>query len=230
MTNKPTNANIYKRFSPRRNAEQCESIETQDDLCRAYCERQSYTVQGTFEDRVLSADDENRPGIWAAIDAVRRGSVLVVYKLDRLARGVYLSEVIQREVRKKGGTIEAVEGGANGDSPENAMVRQVLQAFGEYERKVIAARTSAAMLRHQAAGRKMSAEPPYGQRIDPTNSSRLLPDHEEVAKINLIKRLKVEGGSARAIAAELNRRGIPSRGTSWAHPLIVRILKREGVA
>ena len=31
------------------------------------------------------------------------------------------------------------------------MIRQVLQAFAEYERKVIAARTRAAMLRHQAA-------------------------------------------------------------------------------
>ncbi len=243
MTDKPKKTVIYVRFSPQRNADDSQSIETQLDLCQAYCKRNGYLVRDTFVDRALSGSKEDRPGLWAAIGAVKKGYILVVYKLDRLARGVYLSELIYRDVRRRGGTIEAVEGGGNGDSPEDDVLRHVLQAFAQYERKVIAARTSAAMLRHQANGRKMAAQPPYGQRIDPSapftiparpgvpaRPGRTLPDQKEVAQINLILRLRKEGGSYRAIAAEMNRRKIPSRGKAWTHPLIGRIVRRAGVA
>jgi DNA invertase Pin-like site-specific DNA recombinase len=161
-------------FSPRRHAEECDSIETQLDLCRAYCRRKGYHVAGEHEDRALSGSEEDRPGLWAAIDALKRGDMLVADKLDRLARDVYLAELIQREAAKRGASIETVEGGANGDTPEQRMIRQVLQAFAEHERKVIAARTRAAILRHQAAGRRMSAQPPYGWTIDPDDPARLV--------------------------------------------------------
>jgi len=243
MTTKPQNAILYARFSPRRNAAQCESIETQDDLCRAYCDRQGYTIKATFEDRALSGSEEDRPGLWDAVNALKKRDVMVVYRLDRLARDVYLSELIYRAVRKKGATIEAVEGGGNGDSPEDEVLRGMLQVFSQYERKVTAARTKAAMLRHQATGRKMAAQPPYGQRIDPeapytiperpgvpARPGRTLPDHEELAQIQRILRHRREGLSYRAIARELNRCKIPSRGEQWTHSIIGRILRREGVA
>ena len=217
---------IYTRFSPRRNAEDCESIETQEDLCRDWCKRQGYTVLATFEDRALSGSEENRPGLWAAIEAVKRNDVLVAYKLDRLARDVFLSELIQREVRKRGATIETVEGGANGDSPEQSMIRQVLQAFAEYERKVIAARTKAAMLHHQAHGRRMSHRVPYGWRPDPNDPARLVVDPAERAIIARIVELHRAGRKLRAIARTLAAEGITCRGGAWHHSTIRNIVKR----
>jgi site-specific DNA recombinase len=218
---------IYTRFSPRRHADDCQSIETQLDLCRAYCRRQGYTVLATFEDRALSGDEENRPGLWGAIEAVRRGDVLVAYKLDRLARDVFLAELVQREVRKKGGTVEAVEGGANGDSAEQAMIRQILQAFAEYERKAIAARTKAAMLRHQANGRRMSARTPYGWKLDPGNPSRLIHDAQELAVIGRMRQLHAQGLGYREIARKLADEGFLCRGGPWWHATIKGILSRD---
>ena len=183
---KKSRAILYVRFSPRRNADTCESCEMQLELCRAYCKRKGYEVAGEFEDRALSGGEEERPGLWAALEALKRGDVLLAYKLDRLARDVYLSELIQRETNKHGATVEAVEGGTNGDGPEQRMIRQILQAFAEYERKVIVARTKAAMLRHQAAGRRMSARIPFGWQIDQNDPARMIRHAGEKAVIRRI--------------------------------------------
>jgi DNA invertase Pin-like site-specific DNA recombinase len=233
MTNKQAKrprAVIYTRFSPRRNADDSESIETQLDLCRAYCRRNGLIAGPTFEDRAMSGSEEDRPGLWAAVNALKRGDVLLAYKHDRLARDVYLAELIQREADKRGATIVAVEGGANGASPEQRMIRQVLQAFAEYERKVIAARTRAAMLRHQASGRRMSAQPPYGWKVDPEDDSRLAKDQDEQAVIRRIVKLHAEGFGLREIARELDDEGIPARAGTWYHATIRTILDRSQAA
>ncbi len=148
---------IYARFSPRRNGDTCESNDTQIELCQAYCEKQDHPVAHVFQDRALSGDNEDRPGLWDAVESLSKGDVLVVYKLDRLARSVYLSHIIERAVEKKGcKIISAVGEGTWGDTPEDQLIRNILRAIAEFERKANNARTKAAMLRHQRTGRRMS--------------------------------------------------------------------------
>ena len=65
------------------------------------------------------------------------------------------------------------------DTAQDKLVRTILSALAEYERKVIAARTSAAMLRHQANGRRMSFLVPVGWRQDPNKPARLIEDPDE---------------------------------------------------
>ncbi|OHB56119.1 MAG: hypothetical protein A2Y07_01210 [Planctomycetes bacterium GWF2_50_10] len=219
---------IYARFSPRRNHEQCESIETQLELCRAYCTRQGYEIIGEFDDKVLSGDEEDRPGLWNAIEALARDCVLVVYRLDRLARSVYLSYIIEEAVKKHGAKIISISGeGTWQDSPEDELVRRILQALAEYERKVIAARTKAAMLRHQAAGRRMSDKTPYGCVRDPDNHKRLVADPTEQANIHYIIELKNKGYGYCRICRQLKSDGIPCRNRKWHHGTIKRILERH---
>jgi DNA invertase Pin-like site-specific DNA recombinase len=221
------NAILYARFSPRRDADTCESIETQWQACERFCGDRGWPVAGRHCDRALSGSDADRPGLWDAVDASGRGDVLVVYRLDRLARDVYLSEVVRREVGKRGATIAAVIGDAAGDGPEDVLIRQVLQAFAEYERKVIAARTKHAMLRHQAAGRRMSAVAPYGWRVSPDDAGRLIVDHDEQSVVCRIRELHQSGASARCIARRLQVESIPSRGRAWHHTTVTRILARS---
>lgn len=217
---------IYARFSPRRNADDSESIETQMDLCRAYCARQGYAVKAVHEDRAISGADEDRPGLWAALDDLDRGDVLVVYKPDRLARDVYLAEVIHRAVARKEAKVEAVEGGANGGTPEQVMIRQVLQAFAEYERKVCAARTSAAMRRHQETGRRMSRYPPWGWMLDPSDPKRMLRNpHEEQVRQRILAEREA-GMSFAEIASGLDMAGITYRGKRWTWKSIRRVIAR----
>ncbi len=203
---------IYTRFSPRRNADNCESIEAQLDFCRQWCKENNVKVVAEFSDRALSGGDEDRPELWAAIAALERGYVLVVYRLDRLARSVYLSDIIERAVQTKKATFLSIAGeGTWSDSDEDFLIRKILQALAEYERKVIAARTKAAMLRHQAQGKLMGSIPQYGWQIDPEDSKRIVKNPQERIIINQIKRLDSKGLSLRKIAAELTELGYKPR-------------------
>jgi len=195
---------LYTRFSPRRNEDESESIEAQLDFCRAYCRENNVEIVGEFADRALSGADEARPELWAAIAALDRGYVLIVYRLDRLARSVYLSDIIERAVHAKKATFISTAGeGTWSDSDEDFLIRKILQALAEYERKVISARTRAAMLRHQANGRLMGSIPRYGFMLDPEDKRKVLKNQYEQVVINQIKRLDKEGLSLRQIATEL---------------------------
>ena len=232
-----TRAIAYCRFSPRRNGESCESNTVQLAYIEKHCAENNLDLLGRFSDENKSGDDEDRLGLWAAIQAVPHGGVLVVYKLDRLARSVYLDEYLRRQLAKKKATVEAVVGNRAGDSPEDVLVRQILAAAAEYERRIIAARTKAAALFYQANGRAMSKIPPYGTREgEPievvkngqTVSQRtLVDDPAEQAVIERIVLERERGASLRAIAAGLQRDGVPSRGRSWHHGLVKAICRRH---
>ncbi|GEM_PF-1536575 len=203
---------VYARFSPRKNENECESIEAQLDFCRKYCAENNIEIVAEYSDRALSGGDEERPGLWAAINALKKGYVLVVYRLDRLARSVYLSVIIERTIKKKNATFLSTVGeGTWSDSNEDFLTRNLLQVFAEFERRVISARTRAAMLRHQANGRLMGSIPRYGWKIDPDNPKRVIKDPCERLVINQIQRLDNQGLSLRRIAAELVELGYSPR-------------------
>lgn len=224
-----TKAVLYMRFSPRRNEDECASIETQRSICAAYCEDRGYQIVSEHSDRGMSGDDVDRPGLWTAIGSLKRGYLLVAYRMDRLARSVYLMEVIHRDVASRNATVEIVDGSRNGDSPEDQMVRQILGAFSEYERKVIAARTKAAMLQHQKNGYRMSRYTVYGTRPDPDDPARTLPSPREQEILGIIKDKAASGCGDRAIARWLNENGHKARNRKdWTPAMIYRQLERNG--
>ena len=171
---------------------------------------------------------------------IRRGFFLFTYLLEkfiyrrglpctRLARDVYISEVIRRAVAKAGGTIETVDGTIDAsDKPEERLRRQILAAFAEYERAVIAARTKAAMLRHQRNGKRMSDETPYGWMRDPEDDKAMVANDNEQDVIDQIRDRSSAGEGLRAIARALDKQGIkPRSAQKWSHQTVKAILKRS---
>ena len=253
---------IYARFSPRKNAEQCESIEAQIEFCREYCQKNNIEVVEQFSDRALSGGDEDRPGLWNAIDCLKKNYLLVVYKLDRLARSVYLSYIIENAVKTQHkAAIVSISGeGTWSDTDEDQMVRGILRVLDEYNRKVIASRTKAAMLRHQRNGRRMSHNLPYGMMIDPNNPARMVENLDEQKIIDVIMDLASQpifqhpegkkgdavhrqGAMYRKIARELLRLGYKPRAKiklfhgkpvnyrgKWHNEMIRHIIQRRMLA
>ena len=131
--------------------------------------------------------------------------------------------MIQRAVERKGARIVSAAGeGTSSDDPSEVLMRRMIDAFSEYERLVIGARTSAAMQAKRRRGERVGSVP-FGKRVGA--DGRLEDDPAEREVVGLVGRLKAEGLSVRAIAAELNRREIPSRGSRWHHTTIQRLLK-----
>ena len=232
-----TKAVIYTRFSPQKNSELSQSCHTQESICRRYAKDKGYSVTRVLNDKDVSGADDYRPKLWESIESLGKGDVLIVYKRDRLARNVYLSEQINRLVTKRCGTIEAVSGDIDGNGPEHIMVRQMLASVAEYERKLIAKRTSHAMTQHQKDGFLMSRYAPYGTEQneddvaakvdDPTVRVRLEPVEIEQEAIEVIQRFVDDGGNSHSIAIKMNR-VMPeaARSGKWNATTVARIMKR----
>src|SRR5262249_33245163 len=112
------------------------------------------------------------------------------------------------------------------------MVRFVFilfSALAELEREQIAERTSTAMLRHQAKGRRMTRTDrcPYGWRPDPSDPEQLVEDAEEHATIARIRSERRFGRGLREIARRLDAAGIACRGGRWSHTTIRSVLFRS---
>jgi len=224
---------VYTRFSPRRNSEECTSGEVQLAYCEQYAEKNNLTITKVFHDEAVSGSDEFREKLWLAIECIHKGDILLVYKLDRLARNVYLSEQINRLVGKKGGSIEAVEGDIAGNSPEKVMIRQILSVLAEYERKLIAQRTRASMRQHQVQGKKMGRFPPYGYEFekfveDGEEKEKLRPSPTEFPMLLKIRDMLATGLSFNGIAVKLNYADQGgARGKCWYAKSIRTIAKRS---
>jgi site-specific DNA recombinase len=117
--------------------------------------------------------------------------------------------------------------------PRMSLVRTIFAAFAQYERRVIAARTKAAVLRHQANGIAISKDPPYGKRIGPRRElggrmrRTLVDDAGEQEVIERVVTMHKSGMGLRAIARVLNEDGVTARGRSWRHALVGKIVERN---
>lgn len=99
-----------------------------------------------------SGADRDRPELTRAIAACRAGDVLVVVRLDRLARSVrHLLEVIE-QLRAQGAGFRSLADPIDTTTPQGVFALQVLGAVAELERQLIAARTRAGIKAAVARG------------------------------------------------------------------------------
>ena len=225
-----TTAIIYTRYSPQRNGENSASCEIQEAYCEQHAAQSGYRIGGVFADAMVSGKEEDRPNLWRAIDLLGKGGVLLVWKRDRLARNVYLSECIKRAVESVDARIEAVEGDVDGDGPEQVMIRQVLDSISEYERKIIGLRTKYAMQHHQREGMRMGRFAPFGYAINPNNETRLIPVGVEQKAIARIMELRDEGRDILGIVRGMNKTDEHKTrtGRAWVRVNIERVLSNLG--
>lgn len=225
-----TNCIIYSRFSPRRNEEQSESCDFQEAECQRYAEARQWHIRSRWQDKAISGADENRPGLFGAMEELNKGEVLLIYKPDRLARDVYLDALFRRSIAKQGARIVCASGDVEGDGPEQTLIRQIVASLAEYERKLIAARTKAAMRWRQARGEKMSRFPPYGWQfeIDPVNPKKqiLIRNQPEQDAVDCIHRMAEDDRTMAEIVRHLNNgafKQFARSPTGWNQKTVTKI-------
>jgi DNA invertase Pin-like site-specific DNA recombinase len=222
---------LYARFSPRPNAEECDSVEKQLERCRAYSLGHGYTVVAEHHDKDLSgARADNRPGLQSAISAAcKRKAVLVVYSLSRFARCTRDAIDLAASLSAAGADLAVIQENVNTRSPMGRFVFILFSALAELEREQVAERTSTAMLRHQAKGRRMTRcdRCPYGWRPDPADPDRLIEDADEQATIRRIREERRNGRALREIARRLDLAAIECRGGRWSHTTVRSVLARS---
>jgi DNA invertase Pin-like site-specific DNA recombinase len=230
---------IYARFSPRPNAGESMSIETQLDRCRAYCKGNDYTITAEYTEPNVSGDAE-RPELKKAIQHSQKlRAVLVVYKLDRATRDTEDTLRIVRTLREAKADIASVTEGISTRGWMGKIFITLLGLFAEMEKERIRERTSDAMAHHQANGRRMGRldKCPFGKTPDVNGPmvkgrdgqerpSRLIDHPGEQTILRQIHQKAAQGLGARAITTWLNDRAIPCRGQRWHLTTVRRLLKK----
>lgn len=222
------NGIIYTRVSTGDQAESGAGLAAQVAAIEAYAARAGITITGRFEDAGMSgaAGIEDRPGLAAAIGALRRGDVLMVAKRDRLGRDVMLTMTIERMVGRRGASVVSADGIGNGDGAADAFMRTVMDAAAQFERGLIRARTRAAMQAKRRAGER-TGEMPFGWTLG--IDGKLEPVAQEQEVIRRIEALRADGMSYRAIAQVLTDAGFTTKKgvTKWSHTTVKSILTRQ---
>jgi DNA invertase Pin-like site-specific DNA recombinase len=186
--------------------------------------RAKYEPAAVFIDDGLSGGKADRPGLLEALSTLKKGDELVVAKRDRLSRGnSYLTAWIEKEVAKAGARIVSVAGeGTESDEPQDILMRRIIDAFAEFERLQIGARTKAALAVKKSKGERIG-DVPFG--FDADADGRLTRNEIEQETLAIIKSLRGRGWTLRAICSELETRGIKTKKgvARWQPKTVARL-------
>ncbi len=117
----------------------------QDALYAAGCEK-------VFFDE-LSGAKAARPELQKAMDTLREGDVLVVWRLDRLGRSLRnLLELVEKLKERKVG-FRSIQESMDTSTSGGNLIFQVFGALAEFERNIIRDRTNAGLAAARARGR-----------------------------------------------------------------------------
>ena len=106
-----------------------------------------------------SGGDGNRPRLAAAIDSLRQGDVLTVWKLDRLVRSLRDLLFILERIEQAGAGFRSVTEAIDTTTAPGRLMMQMLGAFAEFEREMIRERTLHGLANARKAGRHIGRKP-----------------------------------------------------------------------
>jgi DNA invertase Pin-like site-specific DNA recombinase len=220
----------YVRVSTEEQAINGQSLDAQRAKLRAYAELYDQELVEIVEDAGASAKSLNRPGLRDALGKLAKGAAagLLIAKLDRLTRSVAdWQRLIEKYFGERPGKqLFSVADSIDTRTAAGRLVLNVLLSVAQWERETIGERTRDAMQHKIRVKRERCGKVRFGYDLA-ADGKTLLPNAEEQEAIRLMRKLRGEGESYRAIAAELNRRGIATKERRpWVHTSVKGILDR----
>jgi DNA invertase Pin-like site-specific DNA recombinase len=141
-----------------------------------------------FEEK-LSGAQRDRPELKAALDYVRSGDSLAVWKLDRLARSLkQLIETVEMLSEREIGFRSLTEN-IDTTSSGGRLIFHIFGALAEFERSIIRERTTAGLVAARARGR-VGGRPPALSENDLRVAQALLKDGQ-LTVAEIAERLRV---------------------------------------
>lgn len=187
---------------------------------KKYAAEHDTRIVNVFREKGVSGTKElmDRPALCEMMTALHGNGVklVLVEKLDRLARDLMVQETIIGDLRKHGfDLISVAEPDLLKDDPSRKLMRQIFGAIAEYEKAMIVLKLRGARQRMKAKTGRCEGAKPYGT----------LPG--EAAVIERMKELRAAGLGFDRIAAQLNTEGLkPRRGKQWWGLAVNKILSR----
>ncbi len=217
-------AAIYSRVSTPEQAEDDKiSLIEQERLCREYCQSKGYSVVFPYQD-IGSGTTKKRPDFLKMLGEARLGAfdVIIAWKTDRLARGIYPCSALMEAIEESGVTIETV---AELFDRTTFEIRAVL---GRIEVENIVQRmTMGREARMRAGHHHVKAAYGYDYNLD---TQMWVINETEAKWVKQIFRWYIEGQSPNKISQRLNAEGVPTKLNSklgWAEKTVSDLVCQE---
>jgi DNA invertase Pin-like site-specific DNA recombinase len=217
----------YCRVSTDRQKEEG-TIEIQEKALTEWCVKNGHELLQIFKDEGISGSDDidKRLGLTHLYHYIKTNTVdgILIYKLDRLARDIILSETLVRDFQRLGLQLISInEPGITGNDidPNRKLLRGIISLFAQHEKDVIKMRLRSGRRLKAHKGSYIGGRVALGYRwVD----GDLIVNPEEADTIKEVFDLHDKGLSLRKIAAYCNTSGLPtSRGGKWS-PSTVRYI------
>jgi DNA invertase Pin-like site-specific DNA recombinase len=180
------------------------------ETIRRYAQANEIRIAREFREKGVSGGTDlgDRPALSEMREALLSNGVrlVLIERLDRLARDLMVQESILADFRKHGFEVVSVsEPDLLQDDPTRVLMRQLLGAFFQYEKTLIVNKLRGARNRIRVKEGRCEGRKPYGHL------------EGERAVIDRMTSLRRDGMSYERIAAELNNAAIPTRkaGKQW---------------
>ena len=223
-----TEAIAYLRVSTQRQGVSGLGLDAQREAVAAMASSRGLAIAAEFVE-MESGRKADRPQLAAALEAARAsGAVVIVAKLDRIARDAELVLRLSREAIANGlgGFLFCDLPDVDATTSAGRLILSVMASVAEFESRRISERTSEALAAKKRSGGKLGAHLPHIKEINAKRSEAAVQQARDLAY--LILPLRNEGLSQAAIADRLHEMGVPTpsgRGR-WAPNMVARTLKR----
>lgn len=179
-----------------------------------FCAANGLELERVFQDLAVSGTVEgmDRPGFFAMLEetSVSGVKIIVIEKLERLARDLIVSEMMIREFRSRAIVLYTTDQGkvdlvSTDNDPSRKLIRQMFSAIAEYEKTCLVLKLRAARERVKLKTGRCGGRRPYGQ------------DNVELRLMELIANLRNSGVAWSGIAALLSENKVKKRNgsTKW---------------
>lgn len=183
-----------------------------------------------FADEGVPGDLLERPGLQAALEAVRRGGVshFICYDPDRLARSLSLQLLVTDQIERAGTRLEFVNFDYK-NTPEGQLFYSLRGAISQYEKAKIRERTMRGKRQKARAGGLTHNPCIYGYHFDPATDTLSVNEAEAQTVQMIFHWFLQEDIGPWTIAQRLTDLGIrPARGgEAWHHSSVRSILRNQ---
>ncbi len=198
-----------------------DGFERQLAAIKAYAKANDIKIVDVFREEGVSGklELEHRPALLALLEALAANGtrLVLIEKLDRLARDLMVQETLLSDLRKRDyQLISVAEPDLCNDDPTRILMRQIFGAIAQYEKTMIVAKLRGARQRMRSREGRCEGRKPFGERDG------------EAAAIAQMRSMRACGHPYDTVASMLNAQGFGSRsGKPWSGSTVRVILARS---
>jgi len=208
---------IYMRVSTDK---QDNGLEVQERDCKAFADREAYTVQALFSDvESRSRSVLERSGLMDALAELKKGDSLIIQNVDRLGTDLELMQIQMLCAKRKIAIL--FTDCMNDNSPNDNVFVKMRAIFSGWEVALIRERTRKALQVKRDRGEKTGGQVPTGYKA--MLNGKLKRDEKGQAIIRRIKDMRADKRTYKDIISTLNA----ETNKVWHYTQVYRLANRE---